>query len=56
MFQNAVVILDEAHNVESTCEEAASVSISSTDIALCIGDVTQVKHTQKSTLESYVPM
>ncbi|XP_018021404.1 regulator of telomere elongation helicase 1 homolog [Hyalella azteca] len=37
-----VVILDEAHNVEKMCEEAASLQLRSTDIALCIDEVTQV--------------
>ncbi|KAG8260919.1 Regulator of telomere elongation helicase 1 [Homalodisca vitripennis] len=36
VVHNAVVILDEAHNVEKMCEESASVHFSSTDIALCI--------------------
>ncbi|XP_046666783.1 LOW QUALITY PROTEIN: regulator of telomere elongation helicase 1 homolog [Homalodisca vitripennis] len=40
-LNNAVVILDEAHNVEKMCEESASVHFSSTDIALCINEVTQ---------------
>ncbi|XP_063978683.1 regulator of telomere elongation helicase 1 homolog [Diachasmimorpha longicaudata] len=41
-LQNYVILLDEAHNVEKTCEEAASLQISSTDIALCIDEVTKV--------------
>ncbi|XP_054269334.1 regulator of telomere elongation helicase 1 homolog [Macrosteles quadrilineatus] len=41
-LDNSAVILDEAHNVEKICEESASVQISSTDIALCIAEVTQV--------------
>lgn len=36
------MIFDEAHNVEKMCEEAASLQIRSTDIALCIDEVTQV--------------
>ncbi|CAL1684007.1 unnamed protein product [Lasius platythorax] len=41
-LQNTVVLLDEAHNVEKVCEEAASLQISSTDIAICIDEVTAV--------------
>ncbi|XP_025996451.1 regulator of telomere elongation helicase 1 homolog isoform X2 [Solenopsis invicta] len=41
-LQNTVVLLDEAHNVEKVCEEAASLQISSTDIAMCIDEVTSV--------------
>ncbi|KAG5343499.1 RTEL1 helicase, partial [Acromyrmex charruanus] len=41
-LQNTVVLLDEAHNVEKVCEEAASLQISSTDIAMCIDEVTAV--------------
>lgn len=41
-LQGNIVIFDEAHNVEKMCEEAASLQIRSTDIALCIDEVTQV--------------
>ncbi|OXU25960.1 hypothetical protein TSAR_015750 [Trichomalopsis sarcophagae] len=41
-LQNNVVLLDEAHNVEKMCEEAASLQISSTDIAVCIDEITHV--------------
>ncbi|XP_019699354.1 regulator of telomere elongation helicase 1 homolog isoform X2 [Harpegnathos saltator] len=41
-LQNTVVLLDEAHNVEKVCEEAASLQISSTDVAMCIDEVTGV--------------
>lgn len=40
--QGNIVIFDEAHNVEKMCEEAASHQFSSTDLALCIDEVTQV--------------
>lgn len=39
---NTIIILDEAHNVEKMCEESASMQIRSTDIALCIDDVTSI--------------
>lgn len=39
---NNVVILDEAHNIERICEDSASLQIKSTDIALCIEEVTHV--------------
>lgn len=41
-LDNTIVILDEAHNVESLCEESASVMIKSSDIALAIDDVTHI--------------
>ncbi|XP_058807015.1 regulator of telomere elongation helicase 1 homolog isoform X2 [Phymastichus coffea] len=41
-IQNNVVLLDEAHNVEKICEEATSLQISSTDIAVCIDEITAV--------------
>ncbi|XP_012267857.2 regulator of telomere elongation helicase 1 homolog isoform X2 [Athalia rosae] len=41
-LQNNILILDEAHNVEKTCEEFASLQVSSTDIALCIDEITAV--------------
>lgn len=41
-LQNTVILLDEAHNVEKVCEEAASLQISSTDVAMCIDEVTAV--------------
>ncbi|XP_015515534.2 regulator of telomere elongation helicase 1 homolog isoform X1 [Neodiprion lecontei] len=41
-LQNNILLLDEAHNVEKTCEESASLQISSTDIAICIDEITTV--------------
>lgn len=41
-ISNTVIILDEAHNVEKMCEESASMQIKSSDIALCIDDVTSI--------------
>ena len=32
-LQNAIILLDEAHNVEKTCEEAASFELSTYDLA-----------------------
>ncbi|BET01051.1 Novel helicase-like [Nesidiocoris tenuis] len=40
-FNGAIVILDEGHNIEGKCEEAASVELSSTDIAVGIRDITE---------------
>lgn len=42
ILQNSIMILDEAHNINKVCEEAASVSLLSSDIALAINEVTQV--------------
>lgn len=41
-LNNTIVILDEAHNVERMCEDSASVQITSSEIAVCIDDVTHV--------------
>ena len=38
-FKGAVIIFDEAHNVQKLCEETASVGVSSQDIATAIKDV-----------------
>lgn len=44
-LKNSVVILDEAHNVERVCEDSASFQLKTTDIALCIDELTHVmKH------------
>lgn len=45
---NNIVILDEAHNVEKMCEESASLQIRTTDVALCIDEIT---HVMKSFVE-----
>ncbi|XP_067000771.2 regulator of telomere elongation helicase 1 homolog [Anabrus simplex] len=37
---DTVVILDEAHNIEKMCEESASIEFSSTNIAMCIDEIT----------------
>jgi Rad3-related DNA helicase len=37
-----VIIFDEAHNIEQQCEDAASVVISSLDLAGCLEDITHV--------------
>ncbi len=39
---NAVVIFDEAHNLESVASDASSFSLSSVDIAACISEMQQV--------------
>jgi regulator of telomere elongation helicase 1 len=39
---NNVIILDEGHNIEKICEDSASIQIKSTDITLCIEEVTAV--------------
>lgn len=41
-LMNNIIILDEAHNVEKMCEESASLQIRSTDVALCIEEITHV--------------
>ena len=41
-WDNAVVIFDEAHNLESFASESASFDLTSTDIAGCVRDATKV--------------
>jgi regulator of telomere elongation helicase 1 len=36
--------LDEAHNVEKKCEESVSIDIRSTDVALCIQEIAQMRY------------
>lgn len=38
-LRNAIVILDEAHNVESMCEDAAGTLITSTKIGIALRDI-----------------
>merc|ERR1712126_160986 len=38
-FNGAIIIFDEAHNVQKLSEETSSVSISSQDIALAVKDI-----------------
>lgn len=41
-LENAIVILDEAHNVENMCEESACTKITSTKIGIAIRDMKYV--------------
>ncbi|XP_063703701.1 regulator of telomere elongation helicase 1 homolog [Culicoides brevitarsis] len=41
-LHNSIVILDEAHNVEKMCEESASIQLKSSDVALCMEEVTNI--------------
>eukprot|EP01041_Mallomonas_annulata_P002372 gene2372-4604_t len=41
-WKNAIVIFDEAHNLERVASDSASISISSADIAQCIKELQQV--------------
>lgn len=41
-LHNSIIILDEAHNVEKMCEESASIQLKSSDLALCIQEVTDI--------------
>ncbi|XP_026329662.1 regulator of telomere elongation helicase 1 homolog [Hyposmocoma kahamanoa] len=41
-LMNNIIILDEGHNVEKMCEESASLQIRTTDVALCIDEITHV--------------
>nr|CAH7731277.1 unnamed protein product [Callosobruchus chinensis] len=39
-IESSIIILDEAHNIEKVCEESASLQLKSSDITLCIEEVT----------------
>ena len=41
-WNNAIVILDEAHNIEKIASDASSCSITSSEIASCISELQQV--------------
>lgn len=41
-LHNSIIILDEAHNVGKMCEESASIQLKSSDLALCIQEVTDI--------------
>ena len=42
-LSNSVIIFDEAHNIQKLCEEAASVSVNLSDIALAIQDIDWIR-------------
>jgi len=41
-WENSIIIFDEAHNLERVASDAASCSLTSTDIAACIKELQQV--------------
>lgn len=41
-LKDAVIIIDEAHNVERVCEESASIHFASSDVTSCINDITHI--------------
>lgn len=53
-WNNAIVIFDEAHNIEKVASDVASFSLTSTDIAACIEELQQVamKLREKQSFES----
>ncbi|KAI5634456.1 hypothetical protein NE865_12789 [Phthorimaea operculella] len=50
-LMNNIIILDEAHNVEKMCEESASLQIRTTDVAICIDEITHVMRSFSETSE-----
>jgi hypothetical protein len=40
--KNSIIIFDEAHNIEKSCEEAASFELTMFEIGQCIDEVQQV--------------
>lgn len=50
-LNNAIVIIDEAHNVEKICEESSSVQLKSSDIACGIEELSEIA----KALENNVP-
>ncbi|XP_053624650.1 regulator of telomere elongation helicase 1 homolog [Plodia interpunctella] len=55
-LMNNIIILDEAHNVEKMCEEAASLQIRTTDVALCIDEITHVMRSFSENSEEQMDM
>lgn len=43
-FKNAVLIIDEAHNIGGVCEEISSLDISESKLENIIREVTNLKH------------
>lgn len=50
-LNNTIVILDEAHNVEKMCEDSASVQMTSSELAVCIDDVTHIMVAMEKNLD-----
>ncbi|XP_013184339.1 regulator of telomere elongation helicase 1 homolog [Amyelois transitella] len=55
-LMNNIIILDEAHNVEKMCEESASLQIRTTDVALCIDEITHVMKSFSENSEEHMDM
>ncbi|KAK9722683.1 DEAD 2 [Popillia japonica] len=53
-LSNNIIILDEAHNVEKVCEDSASMQLTSTDITLCIEEVTEVMKAMSNNVSSFM--
>lgn len=53
---NNIIILDEAHNVEKMCEESASLQIRTTDVALCIDEITYIMRSFSETSDEQMDM
>lgn len=54
-WENSIIIFDEAHNLERVASDAASCSISSTDIAACIKEMQQVLTIVKENVDTLAP-
>lgn len=52
---NTIIILDEAHNVEKMCEDSASMQIASSEVAVCIEEITHVRDGLMS-VKYFIPM
>ncbi|KAJ6638998.1 Regulator of telomere elongation helicase 1 like [Pseudolycoriella hygida] len=50
-LHNTIVILDEAHNMEKICEDSVSIQMTSSEIAVCIDDVTHLMKSMSEGLE-----
>ncbi|KAG6462174.1 hypothetical protein O3G_MSEX013091 [Manduca sexta] len=55
-LMNNIIILDEAHNVEKMCEESASLQIRTTDVALCIDEITHVMRSFSEASDEQIDM
>ena len=52
-FKGAIIIFDEAHNVQKLSEETSSVSISSQDIALAVKDIDEAIESIKNPIVGF---
>jgi regulator of telomere elongation helicase 1 len=53
-LQGAIVIIDEAHNIEKVCEDSASFDLSSLDLSHCLQDIDRLIKIKKGEADEYI--